>query len=471
MSSIRHRFFVGFVLLLAAALAVYGLLFYSAIREWLAPDALAMAKDKTVRLGRWVKPDPVAHDPYLDTIIRNEIQGYHWAVLDANGHPIQKSRLLPEVFPLPEGALAVQYELVDAHAELRRGTNGALYAVAWYPLLVINQETMRARTTGWTEAVVPLQPFLERKARLGRWLLATGIAALAAFSTLAYYLCSQWLRPWRTAADAAERLSTGDLAEGRLPGTSDDADLARIVESFNTLLDRLKALHLRQEQFVADAAHELRTPLTALRAEIEVALRRHRSGGEYQQTLELNRLELERLSTLVENLLALTRLDTSGSPLDRSPANLAAICREVTEQLAPLARAQSVSLNLDVPDELVVNGDALGLERAVRNLVENAIRHTPAGEEIVIRAGAENSEARIAVIDHGVGIASEHLPRLFDRFYRVDTARNRALGGAGLGLSIVKAIAVAHGGSAEVQSELGKGSTFTIRLPRPSLRN
>jgi heavy metal sensor kinase len=468
MTSIRLRLVGGFVVVLAAGLAGFGILFDSAISQWLVPDALAMAKDKTIRLGRWVRADPLQSDEFLLTMIRNEAQGYHWAVLDAEGRLIQNSRLLPEVFPLPDMPVSVRDQHVDAHAELRRGTNGALYAVAWYPVAVVDADRKRGRNTGWTEAVVPLQPFLERKARLGHWLLASGIAALAVFSTLAFYLCGLWLRPWRTAADAARRLGSGDLSEARLPVTSDDAELAQIVESFNALLERLKASHRRQQQFVADAAHELRTPLAALRAEIEVALRRPRSGGEYEQTLHLNRLELERLSTLVENLLALARLDSSESPLDRLPANLAAICRDVAEHLAPLAGAQGLRLILDVPDELIVSGDALGLERAVRNLVENAIRHTHAGEEIVIRAGAENSEARITVIDRGVGIAPEDLPRIFDRFYRVDTARNRAHGGAGLGLSIVKAIVEAHGGTVSVESKLGAGSTFTLRLPARS---
>lgn len=118
-----------------------------------------------------------------------------------------------------------------------------------------------------------------------------------------------------------------------------------------------------------------------------------------------------------------------------------------------------------LPERVEITADSLSLERAVRNLVENALRHTPAGEQIVIRAGADQAEARIEVIDAGVGIAPENLPHLFDRFYRVDTARTRAHGGAGLGLSIVKAIMEAHGGSVSVRSKLGAGSTFTLRLP------
>jgi heavy metal sensor kinase len=424
-----------------------------------------MAKDKTIRFGRWVRPNAVQSDDFLLTSIRNEAQGYHWALLDATGRLVQKSRLLPEFFPLPDTPASVREQMVDAHAEMRRGTNGALYAVAWYPVAMIDENRRRSHVTGWTEAVVPLQPFLERKARLERWLVAGGLATLIAFSALAAYLSGLWLRPWRTAAAAAQRLNVGDFADARLPAVADDADLAQLVDSFNKLLQRVQEAHRRQQQFVADASHELRTPLAALRAEIEVALRRERSGGEYQQTLELNRVELERLAALVENLLTLTRLDASAAPLERAPANIAAICRDVAEHLSPLAGIRGLHLKLDVPDELIVRGDALGLERAIRNLVENALHHTPAGEEIVIRAHVEKSEACIEVIDRGVGIAPEHLPRLFDRFYRVDTARNRAAGGAGLGLSIVKAIAEAHGGSVKVSSVPGAGSTFTIQLP------
>ena len=400
MKSIRSRLMVGFVVLLAADLAGYGLLFHTAVSGWLAPDALALAKDKAVRLGRWVKADPVAYDESLYGNIRNEAQGYYWAVLDVNGKPVQVSRFLPEFFPLPETAHEDRFSVFNPYAAVRRATNGARFAVAWYPVFWITPER-HAHITGWTEAVVPLQPLLERNARLGHWLLAAGITALATFSALAFYLCGLWLGPWRTTAEEARRLSISPTLEGRLPAVTDDADLSRVVESFNAMLDRLQRAQGRQEQFVADAAHELRTPLAALRAEIEVALRRERSGGEYEQTLQLNRLEMERLGALVENLLALARLDSPASLPISAAADLPAICRDVAEQLAPLAARQQVRLNLDVPDELIVAGDASALERAVRNLVENALKHTPAGEDIVIRVESDAAEVRLAVSGPG----------------------------------------------------------------------
>ncbi|HMJ90102.1 MAG TPA: HAMP domain-containing sensor histidine kinase [Candidatus Acidoferrum sp.] len=179
----------------------------------------------------------------------------------------------------------------------------------------------------------------------------------------------------------------------------------------------------------------------------------------------MNRIELERLDGLVENLLALAGLQTAKGHERRAPVNLAEVCRRAVEELDPLAALAKVPVELEVPSELIVSGDALALQRAVRNLVENALRHTPAGEKVVVRASPHDGEARVHVIDSGVGMAPEHLPRLLERFYRIDTARNRAHGGAGLGLSIVKAIAESHDGQVEVESVVGSGSTFTIRLP------
>ncbi len=271
--------------------------------------------------------------------------------------------------------------------------------------------------------------------------------------------------PLTALSDTARKVNLGTLARQRLFAPPDAPEVATLAAAFNELLDRLEAAHASQHRFVADASHELRTPLAALRAEIEIALRRERAPADYQRTLDSNRHELERLSSLVENLLALAALDASQPQKQKSPVDLALVCRDVAEQLLPLAAAQDVRLQLELSESVTTPGDVFSLERAVRNLVENAIRHTPAGEQIVIRAGIHGGEARVEVIDAGVGIAPEHLPHLFDRFYRVDTARTRTHGGAGLGLAIVKAIVEAHDGTVSVESKLGAGSTFMLRLP------
>src|SRR5688572_19375462 len=135
MTSIRWRLTVGFTALLAATLAGFAILFYNATTRWMAPDALAMARDKAVRFGRWVTPEPLVPDNFLSTAIRNEAQGYEWALFDPQGGLVQKSRLIPEVFPLPQMPDVTKNGL-EAHSEMRRGADGAAYAVAWYPILV-----------------------------------------------------------------------------------------------------------------------------------------------------------------------------------------------------------------------------------------------------------------------------------------------------------------------------------------------
>jgi heavy metal sensor kinase len=467
MNSIRLRLVFGFTAILAVALTGFASLFYHATTRWIMPDILGVARDKVVRFGRWVNPEPLRPDNFLDTAIRNEAQGYYWAVFDPKGTLVQKSRLIPEVFPLPEMPEATKNGL-EAHSEMRRGVDGAAYAVAWYPVLVQLDGRTHFRITGWAEAVVPMQPFEARVAQLRLWLIACGAGTLVLTSALAWYLSGLWLRPWRVVAETSRRLAEADVPDAQLPVPDDDEELATVTRAFNQLIERVKLVHARQHQFIADASHEVRTPLSSLRAEIEVSLRRERTPADYHRTLECSRQELERLSTLVENLLALAALDASQPQRDKAPVDLAIVCRDVVEQLAPLAAAQNVRLQLELSENVIIPGDVFSLERMVRNVVENALHHTPAGEQIVILAGVSGKEARIEVIDAGVGIAPEHLPHLFDRFYRVDTARTRTHGGAGLGLSIVKAIVTAHGGTVSVASKLGAGSTFTLRLPMPS---
>jgi heavy metal sensor kinase len=469
MKSLRMRLVTGLSALLAAGLGCFALLFYVATSRWLEPDSLAMARDKTIRLGRWVTATNLTFDVKLYENIRNEAQGYHWAVMDSKGQLLQPSRLLPAFFPIPERVRSQYGQLSDAYAEIRQDTNGARYAVAWYPVFYVTNYgdgIDRAHVTGWTEAVVPLESFERRRSALRRWLWSAGILVLGGFSFLAWQLSGLWLRSLRAAANTAADAVRSDFSQLRLAVPEDDAEVATLAKSFNQLLDRLRETHAHQQQFIADASHELRTPLAALRAEMDVTLRRERDGPEYQRVLHGCREELLRVTRLVESLLVLARSDRPGATLQREPLDLASLCRDVCEQLQPMAKERRVHLQLEVPDELPYSGDGSALHGVVRNLVENALQHTPAEDRVFVRARANCDNIEMEIEDEGVGIAPEHLPRLFDRFYRVDTARSRASGGAGLGLSIVKALVEAHGGRVEARSQLGKGSVFKVRLPK-----
>ncbi|MGV3661726.1 MAG: sensor histidine kinase [Prosthecobacter sp.] len=290
---------------------------------------------------------------------------------------------------------------------------------------------------------------------------------LAAGAAAAWFLSKQWLRSVATLEEAARGLSTSELGKRRLFVPSDDEELAALAASFNHLLDRLEAAHTGQQRFTADASHELRTPLTVLRGEIEVALRKPRSAEEYRAVLVSNKEEIERLSRLTENMLALAQVDVGDAIAQRESLRVDDLCQSVAAKLHPLAVSQSIDLAVEDASQEppVIAGDRIAIERVLHNLIENAIRYSPSGEHVLVRTSRSGNEVRIEVIDHGSGIAPEHVPHLFERFYRVDKARSRAHGGSGLGLSIVQALVEAHQGSVSVDSTVGRGSTFTVRLP------
>ncbi|MBD1900018.1 HAMP domain-containing histidine kinase [Trichocoleus sp. DQ-A3] len=221
------------------------------------------------------------------------------------------------------------------------------------------------------------------------------------------------------------------------------------------------------QQFTADAAHELRTPLAAIQATVESTLRMNQlSELEARDTLKTIERQNYRLSELVRDLLLLSRMDRQALSIKYRPACLNDLVSDVAEELSALAIAADLTLSIDIrtPEPLHVNGDEEQLYRLIFNLVVNAIQYTPAGGQVAVILDS-STQALIYIKDTGVGIALPEQTRIFDRFYRVNSDRSRHTGGSGLGLSIAKAIAIAHNGSIEVQSELSKGSTFTIRLP------
>jgi signal transduction histidine kinase len=224
-------------------------------------------------------------------------------------------------------------------------------------------------------------------------------------------------------------------------------------------------LQAAQQRFVADAAHELGTPLAVLRGEIDLALRRERSAGDYRAALTSCREEMERLSRLSENLLALASADAGQPLIHRAECDAADIARTVHQRFARMAEEKGVAFSIAAPAALPLRGDAVAIGQILGNLITNALRHTPAGESVTLAAGAAPGTVVYQVTDTGEGIPPAHLPRLFDRFHRVDKSRSREAGGAGLGLAIVKTLVEAHGGGISVESTLGKGSTFTVTLP------
>ncbi len=238
-----------------------------------------------------------------------------------------------------------------------------------------------------------------------------------------------------------------------------------MASTFDGMLDRLEAAFHRQRQFTADASHELRTPVALIRGQIEVALERRRRPAEYEQVLESLKQDTERLGRLLGELLTLARADAGDGLLAIESLDLSELVRQVLEVMRPMAVTGGVMLRSEASDVVLIQGDQTRLTQLVVNLISNAIRHTPNGGVVTVSVIAVRDEIRLQVHDTGVGIPVEHLPFVFDRFYRVDPSRQHADGGAGLGLAICKWVAEAHHGAIDVASTVNQGTSFTVRLP------
>jgi heavy metal sensor kinase len=231
------------------------------------------------------------------------------------------------------------------------------------------------------------------------------------------------------------------------------------------MIARLERSFEEIRRFTADAAHELRTPLTILRTEAEVALRMPREPEQYRSILEDQLEELERLSRLAERLLFLSRGDAGLVPVARHPVDLCEVVDKVVEHMRVVATEKGVRLKTEGASACSVPGDEDQLRRLLFNLLDNAIKFTPAGGTVTIDISRDDAKAQVVVRDCGIGIPPEHLPHVFQRFYRVDPTREEAVSGTGLGLAIARSIAEAHGGSIAIESIVGKGTRVTLTLP------
>jgi heavy metal sensor kinase len=275
-----------------------------------------------------------------------------------------------------------------------------------------------------------------------------------------YFLSAHALAPIDAMITTANRISADDLsARLNLPATDDE--IGRLAATFDRMLSRLDESFRRERQFTADASHELRTPLTAMQAILSVIREERGSPEEFNEALADLTEETERLQALAEDLLLLSRNDLLQRMISET-IDLSALLHDVCDSLRPLAEAKGLTLMCNASGDLTMTGDRDGLVRLFVNLLDNAIQYTEQGG-ITLSASRENKDSlRVNLTDTGRGIAPEHLPHIFDRFYQAD--KSRSTRGAGLGLAIALEIARAHGGTIEVHSEVGKGTTFSLRL-------
>jgi two-component system heavy metal sensor histidine kinase CusS len=302
-------------------------------------------------------------------------------------------------------------------------------------------------------------------ARYRFWFWTILLATFVIFPLVGYKIARHGIRPVEEMATTARHISSTNLRE-RILAEGYPSELASLASTFNQMLDRLEESFERISRFSADIAHDLRTPVNNIRGEAEVALARARTIDEYRDVLESCLEEAVRLSDLVGDLLFLARAESPLTHLRRERVNVAQLLDAVREYYDASATEGRISLTTVVADEPVIGElDRTLLQRAVGNLVSNALAHTPPGGAVVLRSNADSSTIHIAVSDTGVGIPAEALPRVFDRFFRVDSSRSQSSGGTGLGLAIVQSIAQLHGGNVSISSQPGRGTTVTLHMP------
>lgn len=383
--------------------------------------------------------------------------GIHLRVISLDGRTIAASSNIATRFPTDGDALdrAVRGRSIMETVEIS-GTN---VRVLYWPL----------RLGGRVRAVVQVGESMhttERTMSQTRSLLLVG-GAIALVSGLAggWWLTRQSLRPVQRLTETVAGIAETGEFDRRVPHPQVHDEIGQLAITFNDLLDRLQLLIDRQRALVADTSHELRNPLMVLRGNLELLGHDLPARDRVEATTESIE-EVDRMTRLVQDLLFLADADAD-SAIQHKDVALEAVVAAIAEDAVLIATRDDGTreIVLEANDPIVVHGDVERLRQLIWNLVENAVRYTPAGGTVTLALRRHGPVAELTVSDTGIGIPPEHLPHIFERFYRVDTSRSRALGGTGLGLSIVRQIAESHGGQVRVRSTLEEGSTFTVVLP------
>ena len=412
--------------------------------------------------SRRIMPGVADHNERLGAVFADRIEGSSVSaqLVQGPGNVLLRTSDLEQSIPLPVGFA----ELVAAME-----SQTATITVEGEAIRVLGLRLAAGRFSGGLMLIVAtsLAPV---EATLATWRLTLSVVVLATIglaAAIAWFMATRALRPVDQMAGAARAI--GDAADfnRRLPEPGQLDELGRLAQTFNQMLDQLAAANATQRRFLADASHELRSPLTAIATNLAVlrgSEAPHQHDREHQEMLRSVARETDRMSRLVADLLTLARSDAGQAP-QRCQLDLGAIVLDVYQQQRSLA--SGVTLSLGEWEQVEVEADPDRLKQAVLNLVDNALRYTPAGGAVTLDLRRSNDEAAVEVRDTGIGVPPEHQERIFERFYRVDQPRARQTGGTGLGLAIAREIAIAHGGRIELTSEPGVGSTFSLIVPAP----
>lgn len=454
---IRWRLTVWYALLLAAALALFAGALYFGLRQRLYAGLDEQLVDQAALTLRSI--DVSGDRPNMDhPALELEDGEYYLRLLNAEGQVVLETRgdedIVPpgaDVFAAARTGQTVFSDAPDSEDETTRVVSVPIRGDAGSPPVGVLQVGLDR-----DEIDEPLNELVRALA------LAVPLVSVLAGAS-GYLLAGRALAPVAAITTLAGNIGAGDLG-ARLNLDGPDDELGRLARTFDAMLARIDDAFERQRRFTGDAAHELRTPLSLMRAQVDLALARPRSNAEYQEALRDLDGDLARLTGLVGTLLTLARADAGRLAIEREPFDLATTIELVLAQYGSLAETSGVTLRQETePAPLLADEDLL-LQLLV-NLIDNALAHTPPGGIVAVGCQPRDGSIALWVDDTGEGVAPEHQPRIFDRFYRGDSGRARAQGGAGLGLAISRAIVEGHGGVIAVTSEPGRGTRIDMLLP------
>jgi heavy metal sensor kinase len=452
--SIRLKLAAWYIAILLASLSIFGtaafVVMSKGIEKSVDENLAGQADGVEEVMGQVLQEEPARLQDELREHQELREQADFLQVCDQDGRWIYRSRLMEHYeVPVPSKANYSAYDVMSADL----------------PLRVLVREIKAGADSYRIQVAEPMDDFYEAMDRFKWMVLLLSPLVIVLASAGGYWLSGRALAPVDKITRAAQEINSSNLTK-RLDVPKSGDELQRLSQTLNSMLERLEASFNRITQFTADASDELRTPLALMRTTTEVSLRTSQTVADYRQAQQEVLVELEKTSSLVEELMLLARTDAGVETLQRAPVNVAECLRDACKDGQILAEAKQVKFVEEIDaQEFFVEGDSQALHRLFLILLDNAVKYTPPGGSVSVGLRQNNGSAIAEFRDTGIGIPAVDLPNIFDRFYRADKARSREFGGVGLGLSIARWVAEAHKGSIEVQSTPGKGSLFLVRLP------
>jgi len=459
--SLRFRMTAWYAGLLAGALLVFGISVYLGLERYLYSNLHSTLASQCRTIGTELLPQlPIKGAPWLATEINEDYTP------EANSRFIRVVKEGLGVVYLSDAPKNGEFD--PSEIPWPSGEKETLRRIRLPGGLELLVDALQFTTPDGSHFVVESgAPYREIEIVLHGLLLTLAVYVPFIVSVAVgggYWLMRRSLQPIDEITQRAEGITSTNLNE-RLPVIRTGDELERLSTSLNRMIERLDDAFEHINRFSADASHELRTPLTILQLELEEIIHNHRHNASLTDQVGSALEETHRMSHIVENLLAVSRLDAGEVKMDKAPLDLGELATSTVEQMKLLADEKSITLRSNVGRSVYVEGDRSRLQQVIVNLIDNAIKYTPEGGEVNVSLHRGVNTVVLEVSDNGVGIPRPALPHVFERFYRADKARSRASGGAGLGLSIVKAICTAHGAKVEIFSQEGHGSRLNVELP------